>query len=996
MATWFDEAYYLKAKLAQLKAVGEKDGNGNDYTLTTLKKAIADNGMTPEEHYNAYGRSEGVNPNAYFNEAEYLQAKLEQLHSVNETDAHGNPYTLTTLKEAIANIGLTPAEHYELYGSHETNKDGTLINPSNAFDANAYAAAKLHQLQHGTAEERAAWADKTPADVMDAIRDAGMSPVTHYMTYGAAEANAGKVPMVQTVPSEQRVANDPHRDDFGQNVPSNYNAPTPAPSEADAAPVTKPADMGGMASTDVSPQVVSPDKPVAVPGDKGYVTPPAGTVDTNDHPVVPVVDPGSGQLVVPTEPTTPPSPPTPPSPTPDTTAPNPPTFDDTLAGDNVIDMGEAHNNVLLTGTAEAGSMVKITVILTPPLQEETYTKTLDTVKAGADGTFSITLSPENITEFRKDGTLTLSATATDAAGNTSEAATKTIKLDTAADLTVKDALVNEAQFGYKAPTALEGATLGDPFDPTADGIFSELRKVWNEGASKEDTSFKDITAEFIAKNASSVDKLVHFSSDGNINATSISKVNGTYVNLSAENVYGGGLALTLDDLNTAIHTAMNGYTSGSQYQRAFNALMEVLGKAYFDVPTITATADDVVNLEVNKVGSIHSGALTADMLKNDLTFSSLAKLVSEVKPIAVKANAERLDIHLADDGDADIVNLMEVRGSVTDITFSGTKGLFGLNIDARGTADTATSGTVNNIDASSLTDAGSGVYINTAPIGISINLGDEDGTISKGINATVADELTFTGSAGDDILVMSQDKYGHATKLDGGKNNAAGDTLAVLVDSQEFDKVIEITASDKMTGFENVAFVSFGIKAPEEGSEVSTPTYQQFSADASSFAAKGVTNFITSNDLKLTNYGGQTVTVVGGLDDEVKIDLAATSATAATINLTMTSNFLSTVLNSENPLQPDMEGRATLTNAENISGLTLTGADANAILLLTDAALDDLAGHTINASGYLGDIQYASEWTYNSTSNTLTKSGSTVTLSGVQTGTAITGEDASA
>ena len=110
---WFDEAYYLKAKLAQLKAVGEKDGNGNDYTLTTLKKAIADNGMTPEEHYNAYGRSEGVNPNAYFNEAEYLQAKLEQLHSVNETDAHGNPYTLTTLKEAIANIGLTPSNNGE-------------------------------------------------------------------------------------------------------------------------------------------------------------------------------------------------------------------------------------------------------------------------------------------------------------------------------------------------------------------------------------------------------------------------------------------------------------------------------------------------------------------------------------------------------------------------------------------------------------------------------------------------------------------------------------------------------------------------------------------------------------------------------------------------------------------------------------------------------------------------------------------------------------------
>ncbi len=980
MATWFDESYYLKAKLAQLKAVGEKDGNGNDYTLATLKKAIADNGMTPEEHYNAYGRSEGVNPNAYFNEAEYLQAKLEQLHSVNETDAHGNPYTLTTLKEAIANIGLTPAEHYELYGSHETNKDGTLINPSNAFDANAYAAAKLHQLQHGTAEERAAWADKTPADVMDAIRDAGMSPVTHYMTYGAAEANAGKVPMVQTVPSEQRVANDPHRDDFGQNVPSNYNAPTPAPSEADAAPVTKPADMGGMASTDVSPQVVSPDKPVAVPGDKGYVTPPAGTVDTNDHPVVPVVDPGSGQLVVPTEPTTPPSPPTPPSPTPDTTAPNAPTFATTLAGDDVIDMGEAHNDVLLTGTAEAGSTVKIMV--TENLSEFTHIEPLGEVKAGADGTFSITFSPDTIKKF-SDGSLILSATATDAAGNTSKAATKTITLDTAADLEAKNALIGESQFGYKAPTALENATLGDPRDPNADGIFSELRKVWNEGASKEGNSFKDITAGFITENASSVDKLVHFSSDGKINTASIFEAGAKYVNLSAESVYGGGLALTLNDLNTAIHTAMADYTSGSQYQRAFDALMEVLGKAYFDVPTITATAKDVVNLEVSKVGSIHSGALTADMLKNDLTFSSLAELVSEVKPIAVKANAERLDIHLADDGDADIVNLMEVRGSVTDITFSGTKGLFGLNIDARGTADTATSGTVNNIDASSLTDAGSGVYINTAPIGIKYE------EINKGINATVADNLTFTGSAGNDILVMSQDKYGNATKLDGGKNNAAGDTLALMINGNADEDTL-VSVNNNMNGFENVAFVSFAIS--EQDSESGTFTNLQFSADASTFAAKGVTNFITSNDLKLTSYGGQTVTVVGGLDDEVKIDLAATSATAATINLTMTSNFLSTFINGGGV----KEGRATLTNADNISGLTLTGADAAADILLSDAALVDLNGKTIDVAGYAGDIQYASEWTYNNTNNTLTKDTYTVTLSGVHTGIDISQDSSNA
>ena len=68
-----------------------------------------------------------------------------------------------------------------MYGGHETDAKGNLINPSNAFDANAYVAAKLYQLQtSGTEEEKAEWAGKTAADVVAAIAENGMSPVSHY------------------------------------------------------------------------------------------------------------------------------------------------------------------------------------------------------------------------------------------------------------------------------------------------------------------------------------------------------------------------------------------------------------------------------------------------------------------------------------------------------------------------------------------------------------------------------------------------------------------------------------------------------------------------------------------------------------------------------------------------------------------------------------------------------------------------------------------------
>lgn len=921
MATWFDEAYYLKAKLAQLKAVGEKDGNGNDYTLTTLKKAIADNGMTPEEHYNAYGRSEGVNPNAYFNEAEYLQAKLEQLHSVNETDAHGNPYTLTTLKEAIANIGLTPAEHYELYGSHETNKDGTLINPSNAFDANAYAAAKLHQLQHGTAEERAAWADKTPADVMDAIRDAGMSPVTHYMTYGAAEANAGKVPMVQTVPSEQRVANDPHRDDFGQNVPSNYNAPTPAPSEADAAPVTKPADMGGMASTDVSPQVVSPDKPVAVPGDKGYVTPPAGTVDTNDHPVVPVVDPGSGQLVVPTTPDPTPTPdpdPTPPTPV----APVKPVFsDDKIAGDDTIDRHELLSGVAISGAAKAGSTVKI---LVSDNNASTSDVTLTTT-AAANGTFTATLTAD-MAEGLKDGKLTLTATASNSGGTSGTTTKDGITLDAKLNATFSAS-------GEK-PAVKLGLTAPEGFDNTTPGLgtlMNELQTVYdNVTAQNNNQDYANVSA--LEKAAPNFAKLVHFYEDNyTVNEKATSSDTDGVLNLSAHDIYGGGLSLSLAALNAA--TGSGGRVAALKY---------ILGEAKFDLPVIKASATNVVNLEVNKVGSTITEKIDSSLWHNDITFSELVGLVPGVKPIAVEANANTLDLRLAanaTDKDAKVINLMEVRGTVENITFSGTEGRFGINVDA---------GNVSTIDASSLTDKNSGVYVNTAPIEVSVplNMGNE---AKLGFHADSAEALTFKGSAGNDILGVTQEVYGNTSSSFNGEGG--DDTLALILpleDKGENAFVAKISANKHLSSFEHMAFVRLGNGVSVE--------------DASAFG--DVKEFITTTDLHIENLtADQSVSTVGLLTS-LALELSAKEKdTATTLNLAMTDNFLmhidQLVGDTQSSAMP--HGAAVLEQAENIGTLNLTSKDANALLILTEDALEDIhnasASAKIEATGYAGSIK---------------------------------------
>ena len=979
MAIFFDESYYLKSKLAQLESVGEKDANGNAYTLDSLKQAISDAGMTPETHYQTYGRTEQLNPNAYFNEAEYLIAKTMQVNSIAQ-DGRTN-WTVDEVKAAIEDIGLTPAEHYEVYGGHETDAKGNLINPSNAFDANAYVAAKLYQLQtSGTEEEKAEWAGKTAADVVAAIAENGMSPVSHYEMFGATEANAGDVPLVQTVPVAQRVENDPARAEVtGELVPSNYNAPTPPPADVtsdEAAPVTKPADVGGKADTAISPEVVVPKAPVPVPGDPDYVAPPANIVDTNDNPVV-VVPPATaggepqfgvvgadgtvngvdsagnptdtviGKVddtgtVTPVEPTPDPTPPS------DTTPPSVPIFAEKIAGDNVIDRHELLSGVALTGKAEAGSTVKIVI---SDGDNGTADVTL-TGKANDHGEFSLTLTPENASNL-KDGTLTLEATATDAAGNTSATATNTeITLDAALDATYAAAQSpEETQLGLKAPDGFVGTK------PTLNQLMEELQTVYNNVTNPAGNG--DYTSvDNLEKDAPNFAKLVHFYSDHTVNQTVIAPSSDPtgVLNLSVHDVYGGGLSLSLAALNAA--TATGGRIA---------ALVDILGKAQFDLPVIKATATDVVNLEVNKVGSTITEAIDSSLWHNDITFAKLVGLIPEVKPIAVDANTQNLDLRLAADGDTSTVNLMEVRGTVEDITFSGTKGRFGINVDTA---------SVKNIDASNLTDENSGVYVNTAPIGVTIPLSNDGKPVSIGFHADVADDLAFTGSAGDDLLVMTQEKYTSATTLNGGKGT---DTLALLGTSEDPFVPIAVTASEKLSGFEKLALVDISDSSVEDLFKIE---------NASNFT--GITEFITTNSLTIGGLENNTeISVVNFMAYNVKLDLTAkNTGSAVTLNVAMTDHFL---------MHPESltggtvteHSQAVLTNADNITQLTLTGKDVNATILLTTAALKDLSGYSIDVSGYVGDIQYEKGWTYNDSEHTLTQNGIIVTLYGVQNDTTV-------
>ena len=153
------------------------DGAGK--SLAELKAAIEAAGLTPFQHFELFGAGEGVGPNEFFNADEYLANKLVKWNATPE----GAGKSLADLKAAIEGAGMNAWTHYQQFGWDEG------VNPSNKFDIDGYFAAKLANLQADAATS-AAWAGKDVAAVKAAFKEAGIDPVSHYFAFGKTEGVA--------------------------------------------------------------------------------------------------------------------------------------------------------------------------------------------------------------------------------------------------------------------------------------------------------------------------------------------------------------------------------------------------------------------------------------------------------------------------------------------------------------------------------------------------------------------------------------------------------------------------------------------------------------------------------------------------------------------------------------------------------------------------------------------------------------------------------------
>lgn len=178
----------MQNKLAQLKAQEPDAGWTLDKVYDTFRDAGFVGTEGQYEHFVQYGAAEEVAPNAYFDADEYYAAKAKQYYEEElKQEFTGSEEQIAYVKSLIKDADMNAWTHYQQFGSAEG------VNPSNAFDASDYCAAKAEAMNKAgqKAPDGTEW---TAEKIAEAIDQAGMSVLEHYLTYagtGEGEVAAG-------------------------------------------------------------------------------------------------------------------------------------------------------------------------------------------------------------------------------------------------------------------------------------------------------------------------------------------------------------------------------------------------------------------------------------------------------------------------------------------------------------------------------------------------------------------------------------------------------------------------------------------------------------------------------------------------------------------------------------------------------------------------------------------------------------------------------------
>ncbi|MFO0112218.1 MAG: Ig-like domain-containing protein, partial [Sphingomonadaceae bacterium] len=273
-----------------------------------------------------------------------------------------------------------------------------------------------------------------------------------------------------------------------------------------------------------------------------------------------------------------------------------------IATDNIINAAEKQNGVFVRGTAEPNASIELTL-----------GTIIRTIKTAANGTWSTSFTAA---QFPADGTVNVTAIATDSSGNVSETATRTFTLDTVSQnptLSVAtDNVINAAEkaanvtvTGQAEPGANVVVTLGGISRPASTNQLGVWVVTFSTAEIPDDTALTSVTAQSTdqAGNISDLAKQdIRIDTDAPRTPV-ISKVAGDDVINATERA--GNIAVSgTAEAGVAVRVTWNGYVRNVNASTlgAWSTTFTIAEQPSDGISIITAQATDAAgNANVNDV-----------------------------------------------------------------------------------------------------------------------------------------------------------------------------------------------------------------------------------------------------------------------------------------------------------------------------------------------------------------------------------------------------------
>ncbi|HFZ8996759.1 TPA: BapA/Bap/LapF family large adhesin [Citrobacter freundii] len=562
------------------------------------------------------------------------------------------------------------------------------------------------------------------------------------------------------------------------------------------------------------------------------------------------------------------------------------TAPDTTAPVAITDLVVAEDGASVTGTAEAGSTVTLT---------DSNGNTLGTTTAGENGAFTITLDPALLNGE------TVSATVTDAGGNTSEPATATAPDTTApvaiTDLTVADdgaSVTGTAEAGSTVTlTDADGNTLGT-------------------ATAGEDGQFT-ITLEPALLNGETVSATVT-DAGGNTSESATATAPDTTAPLAIADLTvaedGASVSGTAEAGSTVTLTDAEGNELGTAIAGENGAFTITLDPALLDGETVSATVTDA--------GGNTSEPVTATA-PDTTAPQAIADLTVAEDGASVTGTAEA----------GSTVTLTDADGNELGTATAGENGAFTITLDPALLNGETVSATVTDAGGNTSEPATANAPDTTAPVAITDLVVAEDGASVTG-TAEAGSTVTLTDADGNEL--------GTATA---GENGAFTITLTTALLNGE---TVSATATDTGGNTSEPATA----QAPDTTAPVAITdlAVADDGASVTGTAEAGSTVALTDAN------GNELGTATAGEDGAFTITLDPALLNGETVSATATDA-------GGNTSEPATATAPDTTAPQAITDLTVAGdgtsvsgtAEAGSTVTLTDADGNELGTATASENG---------------------------------------------